>query len=849
MLSLLGKGGMGEVWRARDPRLGRDVAIKISAQQFSDRFDREARSIAALNHPNICTLHDVGPNYLVMELIDGATLAERIAEGPIPLEEVLRIAKQIAAALEAAHEKGIVHRDLKPANIKLRPDGSVKVLDFGLATTAVHSGELTHDSPTMLSAVGMIVGTAGYMAPEQARGGLVDKRADIWAFGVVLYEMCTGRRLFDGATVSDCLASILKDQPDLTPAPASVRLLLAACLEKDPRQRLRDIGDFARLVDNDNAAAAPRITQSGIARWAVWIAAAIAAISVAAVIVVVLQSRGAAIQQTYRFRLSPPEGGSADTFALSPDGRTIAFAARVNGKQQLWLHGLDSLDAQPVPSTEGASFPFWSPDSGYIGFFADGKLKRISSTGGPAQTICDAADGRGATWNAGDTILFSADSGQTPIRRVAASGGTPIDVTSHGIRGIRHPFFLPDGHHFFYLARGASAETSGIFLRSLDRNDDRRILPDISSVVFARPSAAARAGEIVFVRDGTLMAVPFDEARGQLAGEARPIAEHVGLGIFGSYAPVSVSSTGVLVYVTGLQGGTVQLAWFDRKDHLLSAIGQRGGDLSPALSPDGNLLAFERRAGGAVDIWIRDLKRGSEARLTTAAASSNLPQWSPGGEDIAFGRRTENGFGLFQKHSGGSGEEELLLRSSVRASPYQWSRDGKFLLYGQIDPKTGADLWLLPMRGSAAERKPIAFLRTAANEQQGQISPDGKWIAFASDQSGRLEVYVRPFPANDNQWTVSVAGGQQPRWRSDGKEIFFLSADGKMMAVPVKTVTAGKANFEAGIPAPLFDAGTVPGYDVAADGQRFLIAFTGGVGGASSPPFTVVTNWEAGLRK
>jgi len=540
IVSSIGKGGMGEVWKAHDPQIGRDVAIKVSAQQFTDRFEREVRAIGALNHPNICTLYHVGPNYLVMEFIEGPTLADRIAQGPIPLEEALAIAKQIADALEAAHDKNIVHRDLKPANVKIKPDGSVKVLDFGLAK-AGETQEVTADSPTMMpgTQMGMILGTAGYMSPEQARGKEVDKRADIWAFGVVLYEMVTGNRLFEGETVSDTLAAVLKEAPDLTLAiaklaPEKVRRLLRACLQKDPKQRLQAIGDWKLLLAEDapaSSAAQPVPRRSTTA----WIVAAVFAV-VALGLGVVAWRYYAAEPQVLRVTLQTPEkaqfGSYADIPMISPDGRRVAFAVQVDGKTGLWLRDLDALTARLLPGTDGAYLPFWSPDSRWVAFFAGGKLKKIDVTGGPALTLCD-VDGRGGTWNKDDVIVYGVNPGG--LFRVSAAGGAPTPLTAPDTAASelnhRAPWFLPDGRHFLYTARSGEAEKSRIYVDSIDdakpgSKTRREVLAAASNVVYV-PRMRGSQGYLLFVRENTLMAQPFDAAKARTTGDAVPVAEQV----------------------------------------------------------------------------------------------------------------------------------------------------------------------------------------------------------------------------------------------------------------------------------------------------------------------------------
>ena len=862
ILAPIGKGGMGEVWKASDTRLGRDVAIKISAEQFSERFEREARAVAALNHPNICTLYDVGPNYLVMEYIEGATLAERIKEGPIPLEEALGIARHVADALDAAHEKNIIHRDLKPGNIKIKPDGTVKVLDFGLAkiggTPAAGKAE---DSPTLTLAAthaGMILGTAAYMSPEQARGKEVDKRADIWAFGVVLYELLTGERLFKGEDVSETLAQVLTKEPDLNKVPTKARKLLRRCLEKDPKKRLRDIGEAAFHLD-DAAPEAAVVSKSKLP----WAIAAVLFIALGILAFIHFREQPPATPvQVQRYAIILPEKTSLHSFAISPDGRNVIIAATLNGKRQLWIRPLNALRAQPMEFTEGATYPFWSPDSRFIGFFAEGKLKKVAASGGPSQSLCDAPNAFGGSWSRQNVIVFPPDSGLTSIRQVSAGGGTPVDVfKTKGERSF--PVFLPDSRHFLYLA--VTPEQAGIYVSSLDGKENRRILADESGAVFA-PSSGKEPGYILFIRENTLMAQPFDAASAQTAGDVFPLAEGVfplAEGVSGvnltaaKYVPATVSQSGVLLYASGAAGGANQMiAWYDRAGKLLSPVIPPGAVFAPAISPDGKSVAFSNSTNGtAVDLWLRDVARGTETRFTTDPSLNFTPFWAPKGDRIVFASSRTGVFNLFQKASDGSGQDELLLADGNYKVPTQWSRDGRFIVYEELDPKTRFDLWVLPMEGSEKERTPVPFLRTEFNELMGQLSSDGHWMAYTSDQSGRREVYVRPFPRAEGQWTISLGGGEQPRWRSDGKELFFVAADGKLMAVSVKALPDPRPTFEAGTPTALFDAHIAPSatdnvfmYDVTADGKRFLIDTTADFDG-SSPPLNVVVNWIAGLKK
>jgi len=839
----LGAGGMGEVYRATDTKLGREVAIKIIPDTFardSDRlarFTREAQVLASLNHPNIAAIYGVEERALVMELVEGESL-----QGPMPFDDAWKIASQIAAALEYAHERGIVHRDLKPANIKVTPDGIVKLLDFGLAKALSDqpgAAGSVENSPTLTmnaTQLGVILGTAAYMAPEQAKGKIVDKRADIWAFGVVLYELLTGERLFEGEDVSDTLAQVLTKQPDLDRVPVKARRLLGECLQKDPKLRLRDIGDAGRLLDEKPMPAAsqpPRFNYG-------WLTAAVMAVVTLGLGFFAFR-RTPPERQTLRYTIATPENTtSIHSLAISPDGHLVAIAAAVNGKRQLWLRALDALQGQLMPGTEDATNPFWSPDSRYIGFFAEGKLKKIAASGGPPQSLCPAPTGRGGSWNRDGIIVFSPDAGAA-LQRVSVDGGVPADVIRN--EGMAHfPIFLPDGRHFLYVLSQSSPDRKGVYRASLDGKENLRILADDSSVAFA-------AGRLLFIRDNTLLTQSFNDASGRLTGEVLPVAEGVSYSLNNIY--VTASETGVLLYESGGLGGgeNNQMAWYDRGGRLLGAVGAPGRVFDPAISPDEKSVAFQRGA----DVWLRDLARGAEQRLTADGSINSVPFWAPDGGRVAFNsNRGEGVFNLYQKAANGSGKDELLLATPYNKGVDQWSRDGQFVVYSQADPRTKNDIWVLPMNGSA-ERKPVPVVRSEFDELFGQLSPDSHWIAYTSDESGQREVYVRPFPASEGQWRISITGGEQPRWRGDGKELFFVSADNKMMAVAVKAAVGPPASFEPGTPQALFEAHLTQGpvntlfqYDVTADGKRFLLD-SAGAGG--SPPLTVVVNWDAGLNK
>jgi serine/threonine protein kinase len=875
--ALLGKGGMGEVYRARDLKLKREVAIKILPEEFSrdsdrvSRFQREAEALASLNHPNIAGIYDLaeasGTRFLVLELVEGETLADRIERGPIPVDEALDIAKQIAEALEAAHERSIIHRDLKPANVKLTPEGKVKVLDFGLAKAmdGAPTNATASNSPTLLSGTmgGMLIGTAAYMSPEQAAGKPVDRHADIWSYGVVLYEMLTGRCLFEGGeTISHTLADVLRAPIDLSKLPVAtpvlIRSLLQRCLDRDVKTRLRDIGEARVAISRMGQDVAQHVESAPVHlrfSFAAWIAAAVFALALA--VLAFLHFREPSLpEHKLRYTIATPELGSLHSFAVSPNGQSVVAAIRVNGKLDLWLRPMDALQWQLMPTTENANYPFWSPDSRNIGFFAQGQLRRIAASGGPSQPVCAADPGRGGTWNRDNVILFSPSFGDHAIRRVPATGGVPTDLIKSKSGSPQFPWFLPDGGHFLYEMSGAaSAEENGIYVASTDARENRRVVPDNSGFAFAPPSYGSRIGHLLFIRENNLMAQPLNAGTVQIAGDVFPVAEAVGLAQ-NLYAPVSVSDNGILFYWAGGfgGGGSFQLVWYDHAGRDPKPEGMPSNIIMPAISPDGKMIAFSKGSsgGGNRDIWIRDLVRGNERRLTTDMSQNAVPVWSPKTGDRIVFRSNRNGHAgdLYLRASSGAGQDEVLLSTPNSKVVDQWSRG--FIVYHEVDPKTKDDLWYLPVDETGKPSgKPVAFVHSEFDELHGQLSPDGLWMAYTSNVSGQREVYVQPFPSADNEMKISSAGGEQPRWRGDGKELFYQAADGKINAVTVTVIPGSKPSLQFGAPVPLFDAHSSAGsnaflnYDVTADGKRVLVSTIGAISapGSTAPPLNVRVNW------
>lgn len=769
----LGEGGMGQVFRARDTRLDRSVAIKV-LKEWSGRFEKESRAIAALNHPFICTLHEVGPNYLVMELIQGETLAARLKRGSLAIEQAIQFGTQIAEALAAAHAMGIIHRDLKPANVMLTKSG-VKVLDFGLAKSTADPA---------LSFEGVLMGTPAYMAPEQFEGRAADTRTDIYALGLMLREMVGGKR---------------GDLPE--GAPAALARVLNRCIENDPDERWQSARDLKWELES--IAALPASAPLSPARIPLWIAIGLAILMAAAGYLYL--SRSSALQPTVRMNVLLPEKSRVQSLAISPDGHFIAVVLVKDGKQQIWLRSLDSLEITPIAGTDGAINPFWSPDGRSIAFFADARLKKIDRSGGPVQTLCDAMAATGGAWSRNGDILIS---GLYSMELVSSAGGNasrlPEDV---GVRGT-YPYFLPDGEH--YLA----TRNDGVWLGAMHSALARQILPDVTNAQFMAPPSGSRIGAVIFTRGNALMELPFDVNRLEPAGEATTIAQEIAGGGPDSYRLAAASNAGVLAYVSGQQGDW-QFVWRDRQGRSLGSYPNAGG--VAMISPDGKSLAFHRLG----DTWVMEFARGLAHRLTFGRSSQD-PIWSPDGRYVAYARA---GTGIYRKLATGAGNEELLVASKTLAVPKSWSPDGNFLVYALIKPGTGADLMAIPVNG---DRMPFPVVQSNATNDQGQFSPDGHWLAYTSNESGHAEVYVIPFPPTPGtKWLVSQGGGVQPRWNRNGKELFYIASDSKMMSVEV----AARPVFLSGTPRPLFQSDIVDtgirngplSWDIAPDGKRFLI--------------------------
>jgi Tol biopolymer transport system component len=878
ILAPLGAGGMGEVYRAKDTRLDRTVAVKVLPERSvpsadaRQRFEREAKTISQLSHPHICALYDVGREgdleYLVMEYLEGETLAERLAKGALPLKQTLRYGVEVAGALDRAHREGIVHRDLKPGNVMLTKSG-VKLLDFGLAKAMapVESKSGLTSLPTVagapnLTQEGTILGTFQYMAPEQLEGREADARTDIFALGAVLYEMATGRKAFSGTSQASLISSIMKEDPApisaVQPmAPAALDRVVKTCLAKDPEDRWQSAGDVAKelhWISEGSAAglAAPAVVSSRrrLRERMAWTAAVVA--TAAAIWLAIAGSRRQAEPRPAVWAFLPPPRGAefhfvgpgAGSLTLSPDGKFLTFAAMGDEGLKLWLRPLEGVEARPIPGTEDGRYPFWSPDSGFIGFFARGKLKKIAVSGGAAIDICDVrADPRGGTWSRDGVILFEPH-WREGLHQVSADGGVPQPVTriDENRRETTHrwPLFLPDGRHYLYLAGSHVAEdTSGentIYLGQLDSNDRRLLLHARSNAVYA-------SGFLLYVRGRQLVAQRFDPKRLTLEGEATAVVDGVRYerGFF--QGVFSASETGILAYQRGEGETKTRVRWYDRAGNPGDYLTEPAFHFEARLSPDGKTAAVS--TGDPGDIWLYDLSRGIRTRLTFDPMGDLGPVWSPDGKAIYYSSDRKVHWRIYRRPASGSGPEETITAEAELASAWDVSADGRFLVYEQNATKAGRkeDLWILPLTGGD---KPTSFLAGPFSETEASFAPNGRWLAYTSDESGRREVYVTSFPGREGRWQVSSGGGAAPRWRRDSREIFFVAPDRRIYSVEVRP---GKA-FEAGAPKPLFPTqiARLPfaSYDVTADGQRFLV--TELVRTEEPEPITLVVDWTAALR-
>jgi eukaryotic-like serine/threonine-protein kinase len=869
--SPLGAGGMGEVYRARDVRLDRTVAVKVLASHLSSspelkqRMEREARAISSLNHPHICHLYDIGSedgtDYLVMEFLEGETLAERLRKGTLPLSEILKVGMAVAEALAAAHRHGIVHRDLKPGNIMLTKGGA-KLMDFGLAKSAAAGAPGGASSAPLLSAArtmsqaspvsplttaGTMIGTIQYMSPEQIEGKEADARSDLFALGGVLYEMVTGARPFEGKSQISVASAILEKEPESISAlqpltPPAFEHIVTACLAKNPDDRIQSAQDIALQLKWIAQSGAPVVNPTKKERnnreLLAWLIAGLLAL----LLIASLFLPGSKGTEPTTYFSAPLPFAARDT-AVSPNGHTVAIIGHREAERNnaLWIYEPGSQESTSVANTEGASFPFWSPDGQSIGFFADGKLKRLSLAGGPVQTLCDAQTGRGGTWNNYGVIIFT-PSGHLGVGlyRISAWGGTPTQITvpDRNLNEDSHrwPQFLPDGIHYLYSAIHLSGrrDLSSVFVGALNSNEKRLVTKASANVAYIAPY-------LLFYRDQTLFGQHFDTKTFQLAGEPIPILTDVQYSPRISRAVFAASNTHLLVAQKAGDTGASQFLWFNRQGQEIGTPLKPGIYGNMMLSPNGKTVASDTTdpASQNTDIWTYDLDTQSAKRLTFDPAIDSVPIWSPDGTRMVFASNRGVIFDLYLKDTNGAQEEKSIPQDGPDRFPSDWSRDGKYVLY-----ERGTDLWLVTI----PELRATQFLKSSSTLKNGQFSPDGKWVAYSSNESGRWEVYVTSFPEAHGKWQVSNAGGDQPRWRSDGKELFYLGPDSRMMAVPVKT----GANFDAGTPTALFQANPRElvatseqfSYDVSKDGQKFLINTQLKTGMA---PMSVILNWSAKL--
>src|SRR5687767_2163521 len=876
----LGAGGMGEVYQGRDTQLGRDVAVKVLPTTFSTdtdrlrRFEQEACAASALNHPNILVVHDIGVHdgttYVVSELLEGETLRKRIGGTPMGQRRAIDYALQVANGLAAAHEKGIIHRDLKPDNIFITNDGRLKILDFGLAKlTQVDGNQAQTDIPTRRvdTDPGVVMGTVGYMSPEQLKGKAVDQRSDIFSFGAIFYEMLSGRRAFHRESVAETMSAILKEDPpelsdtNKTVWPALERIV-NHCLAKNREERFHSARDIAFALEalsgsttsSETAMAAALPASRHRDGWLPWAIAGTAVLLVAASFAwqYFRHSRPSEVSEAMRFTIPMPDKGLViGPPVISPDGRRIVFRLNTeDGKELLWVRALGSFETRPLAGTEGATQPFWSPDSRSVGFFANTKLKRLDISGGASQTLCDAPSNMSGAWGRDGTIIFSRGIA-SGLYRVPAAGGTPIQLTyvDASRNEIEHiwPYFLPDGRHFIYLVRNAQPENSSIYVGSLDSKETKSLLQVHSSTVYAPP------GYLLFVRDTTLMAQPFDADTVELKGDAFPVAEQTSRNPIIGRSMFSVSENGVLVMRSGGINNNAQMIWFDRAGKPFGPITAPGGYNMPALSPDEKTVAVSRvdlLAGTASDIWLINLERGTQIRLTDDPAGDTFPSWSATGDRITFVSNRNGQNSIYVKVSNGSAVEQPLVSSAELKWNPSFSPDGKFIIYAQLNPKTNTDLYLV----STSDKKVEPFWQTNFIEAQPRVSPNGRWVAYVSNETGQFEVYVQTFPITGSKLLVSIGGGSQPQWRADGRELYYYAPSRKLMAVEVD---GDGPTFTVGTARPLFDIrvfGTVdqsfPGngyYTPTRNGSRFLVPSLPET--PERQQINVILNWPEDLKK
>ena len=867
--SPLGAGGMGEVYRARDTRLDRIVAVKILPEHLScnpeakQRFDREARAISGLSHPNVCHLYDVGTHdgssYLVMEYMEGETLADRLAKGSLPFDQVIRYGIEICDGLDKAHKSGVVHRDLKPGNIMLTKNGA-KLMDFGLAKptfgASPPSSGLTQTIATPqqpLTVQGTVVGTFQYMSPEQVEGKEADARSDIFSLGAVLYEMATGKRAFEGKTAASTIAAVLAaDPPPISSvkplSPAALDSTVRSCLAKDPDDRVQTVHDVKlqlKWIQPGSPASSAIAAARPKKYWAriPWIVTAIMALLLASVVALWFRGRETPAAMYFNSVVPVP----AVSLALSPDGKTLAFVgfSDAANKNVVWLHVVGSRTQNVLSGTEGASYPFWSPDGRWLGFFANGKLKTIDVTAGrSAQVLADSPFGRGGSWNQDGVILFTPDA-WSGLFRVPAAGGTPVRVTTTDPAKFqvshRWPVFLPDGRHFIFLACNFSGfDKNFVTLGSLDSHDTSEIVKASTNVAYVDP------GYLIYWRDNALVAQPFDMHSFALKGDARIVSDNDQYFPQTNFAVFAVSGNTLVTQVDAGRGvGKSQLIWYDRHGKQAGSVGPPDLVANPKLSPDGTRVAVDQTDvdGRHVNIWIHNLGNAATARLGFGSGLEQVTVWSPDGKRVVYTSNEKLFFSVYEKNADGSGSAENILDfKNPFQGPWDWSRDGKYLLV-----RNGNELWYMEM----ANRQTHPLLKTPYLIRNAQFSPDGKFFAYASSETGNWEVYVSPFPGVGSKWQVSRGGGEEPRWRLDGKELFYLAPDGSLMVSSVNT----SAGFIAGLPSPLFQ--THPrqavsamdffSYDVSRDGQKFLVNTK--VESTNTAPLSVILNWRAEVEK